>query len=74
MILVDSPLGFKSSSKPKPTKHTSLGMDEASTAIKQLDLPKNIRTSGLMSSHDVANSEQLQTEMDFVNKKIDKAK
>ena len=44
-------------------------MIEASNAIKQLDLPKSV-----LSSQDGTMSDQMQSEMDFVNKKIDKAK
>ena len=51
-------------------------MVEASSSIKKLDLPsKHIRSNTLLSSHDASKkSQDLQSEMDLVNKKIDKAK
>jgi len=44
---------------------------EASSAIKHLDVPVELKSSTKMSSTDVT---QNQSGMDFVNKKIDKAK
>ena len=53
----------------------SIGMvDEASTSLKHLDLPENIRMTGILSSQDISLSDQIQSDMAFVNKKIDKAK
>ena len=72
----DSPLSLRKSKDPKnlTLKATSIGQAEASSkTIKQLDLPTNINT-GLLSSYDIPSTEKIQTEMDIVNKKINKAK
>ena len=61
-----------SASKASNNFITSQPAVEASTAIKLLDLPpSSFKNAGKLSTTDVT---QIQTEMDFVNKKIDKAK
>ena len=53
-------------------KKASFGVvDEAQTTLNYLDMPDNI---GILSSHEVSLSNQIQSDMAFVNKKIDKAK
>jgi hypothetical protein len=59
---VDSPLSLR---QPKK-KWSNVGINEASYAMKQLDIPPTIRSSALMSSHD-ATSNQSKTQMELIN-------
>ena len=70
----ESPINLKNKAMNIEEPRSIGIVDEASTSLKHLDLPENIRMTGILSSQDISLSDQIQSDMAFVNKKIDKAK